>query len=70
MEGSRFNFKFLSSLSIRCDKINVSEGLPYIKSLNLFRHENATIIQKNINDRCLQYDFTLIQHYKKTQKSS
>ena len=27
MEGSGFSFKFLSSLSIRCNKVNVSKGL-------------------------------------------
>ena len=64
MKGSGFSLKFLSSLSVRCDKVNVSKGSSYIKSLNLFRYKNATINQKNIDDRLLQYGFALTQHYK------
>ena len=42
MKGSGFSLKFLGSLSVRCDKVNVSKGSSYIKSLNLFRYKNAT----------------------------
>ena len=32
MEGSRFSFKFVSSLSIRCRKVNEAKDSAYIKS--------------------------------------
>ena len=32
MKRSGFSFKFASSLSIRCDKVNKSKGLSYIES--------------------------------------
>ena len=34
MEGSRFSFTFVGSLSIRSDKVNEPKGSSYIESLN------------------------------------
>ena len=41
------------------------KGTSYIKSFDLLALKNTTIIPKNIDYRCLQYVFTLAQHYKK-----
>ena len=67
MEGGGLSFKFPSSLSIRCDKVDEPKGSSCIKTPNLLRYKNAKINQKNIDDRCLQYAFAFIQHYKKNQ---
>lgn len=60
MKGNGFSFKFGSSLSIRCEKVNVPECSSY-KSPNWLRYKNAAINPKNIADRCFQYAFTLTQ---------
>lgn len=60
MKGSGFSFKFGSSLSIWCEKVNVPECLSY-KSPNWLRYKNAAISAKNIDDWCFQYASTLTQ---------
>ena len=68
MGGSGLSFKFVNSLSIRYDKVNVSKGQSYIKSPDWLRYKNATINLKNVDDRCFQYTFALTQHYKEIKK--
>ena len=46
MEGSRFGFKFVRSLGIRCDKANTPKVSLYINSPDWMRYKNATINSK------------------------
>ena len=63
LEGSRFNIKILSSLSSRCEKLNVPRGSSFIGSPNWSRYKNGKINPENIDDRCFQYTLALTQHY-------
>lgn len=49
MERTEFSIKFMSSLSVRCDKVNITKS-PYMKLPNWLRYRNAAINQKNIKD--------------------
>ena len=70
MEGSRFTFKFVSSLSIRPEKVNVPKSSLYIKSAKWLRYKNVTRNPKNIDDRCFQYAFALTKDCMKKSKWS
>ena len=48
MEGGWFSFKFVSSLNIRCDKVNAPKSKSCTKSPNWLRYKNTTINQKNV----------------------
>ena len=62
MEGSRFTFKFVSSLSIRPEKVNVPKGSLYIKSAKWLRYKNVTR-----NPKILMIDVSnMLLHLQKT----
>ena len=46
MEGSGFNFEFIGSLSIKCDKVNVPKVSSYIGSPKWLRYKKAKINKK------------------------
>ena len=50
MERTGFSIKFMSGLSVRCDKVNVTKSPSYMKSPNWLRYKNAAINPKNIKD--------------------
>lgn len=63
MEGDGFSFKFVSSLSISCDKVNAPKISLYTKSANWLKYKNTTINPKNVDDRFFQYAVALTQRY-------
>ena len=64
MEGSRFSCKFVSNLSIKCEKENKK------KKSDWLRYKNSVINPKNLDNRCFQYAFALTQHYKEIKNHS
>ena len=50
MERTEFSIKFMSSLSVRRDKVNITKSPSYMKLPNWLRYRNAAINQKNIKD--------------------
>ena len=46
IEGSRFSFNYVSTLTIKCKTVNEPKGLSYIKSRDWLKCENRTINSK------------------------
>ena len=59
MEESRFSFKIISRLNIRCDRVNAPKGSSFIKSPYWLRFKNVTLNSKNVVDKCFRYAFAL-----------
>ena len=70
MEGSRFSFKFVSSLSIRCEKENVSKGSSNIKSPNIKSPCISTKMQQKIQIILMIDASNMLSHLHKTVKKS
>ena len=68
MEGDGFSFKFVSNLSIRCDKVNAPKISLCTKSANWLKYKNTTINPNNFDGRFFQNVFALTQHYKRIEK--
>lgn len=69
MERTGFSIKFMSGLSVRCDKVNVTKSPSYMKLPNWLRYKNAAINPKNIKDWFYQYSFFAGKQYHKELKN-